>query len=45
VARSGSAVVVDLATGAYTKIQSEAYAAGDYLAWREADHWTAAPVR
>jgi hypothetical protein len=38
-------VVVDLVTGARVELRSEAFAAGDYLAWREGDHYTVATVR
>ena len=39
------AVVVDLSTGERVDLETEVYAAGDLLAWREGDHYTVAPMR
>ena len=38
-------VVIDMVTGARVELRSEAFAAGDHLAWREGDHYTVAAVR
>jgi hypothetical protein len=39
------AVVIDPGSGVRVILASEAYVAGDLIAWREGDHYTVAPVR